>query len=733
MSFFVELKRRNVFRVGIAYLIGSWLLAQIADLLIDNIGAPDWVMKTLFVVLALGFPLSLFFAWAFEMTPDGVKRESEIDRSQSITNVTGRKLDRSIIFVLVLALGYFAWDKFSAQSQTVTPVEPTIVEEVAIDKSIAVLPFVNMSADANNEYFSDGLSEELLNLLAKVDGLKVAARTSSFKFKKSEADIGEIGRQLNVATVLEGSVRRSGNHARITAQLIKVDDGFHLWSETYDRELDNIFEVQDEIAKAIVDALKLPLLGHDAKPLTSTATTDNFEAYDLYLLGRHHARVYSEEDFNRAIEYYLRAIEIDPSFAAAYSGLADGYIFLSDFGNMPQGEAYQLARSAAEKALAIDPDSPEAHTSMGLLLNSLRHSGEAETHFLNALEVNPNYVNALLWYCNNLNNQYRVSEGMGLVMRAMNVDPLSHNVRRNYALQMSRVRRFDDAQNEIQAFIAAKPDDPMPYELWGDLFMAKGLPQNAVPMFRNAHRLRPGDIYMAAQNVDAGLALDDEGLVAYWLQEARGRGIDGQWTRKAENMVMYAIGDYSGLLRQVDQLLEALPGQMQFLSYRSVALMNLGQTDAALETLQSALESSGYESGQGLNGSQLLIATQLANALDLNGDNARRDALLAEITTVLGQLRQAEPAQQYVLFQNACLASVKNDLSGVLHEMATAVDNGFRKHWELLRNPIFKRWQENPEFIAFYKGMIDSAAAMRSEYQINNPAELTVAATKGVH
>ena len=733
MSFFVELKRRNVFRVGIAYLIGSWLLAQIADLLIDNIGAPDWVMKTLFVVLALGFPLSLFFAWAFEMTPDGVKRESEIDRSQSITNVTGRKLDRSIIFVLVLALGYFAWDKFSAQSQTVTPVEPTIVEEVAIDKSIAVLPFVNMSADANNEYFSDGLSEELLNLLAKVDGLKVAARTSSFKFKKSEADIGEIGRQLNVATVLEGSVRRSGNHARITAQLIKVDDGFHLWSETYDRELDNIFEVQDEIAKAIVDALKLPLLGHDAKPLTSTATTDNFEAYDLYLLGRHHARVYSEEDFNRAIEYYLRAIEIDPSFAAAYSGLADGYIFLSDFGNMPQGEAYQLARSAAEKALAIDPDSPEAHTSMGLLLNSLRHSGEAETHFLNALEVNPNYVNALLWYCNNLNNQYRVSEGMGLVMRAMNVDPLSHNVRRNYALQMSRVRRFDDAQNEIQAFIAAKPDDPMPYELWGDLFMAKGLPQNAVPMFRNAHRLRPGDIYMAAQNVDAGLALDDEDLVAYWLQEARGRGIDGQWTRKAENMVMYAIGDYSGLLRQVDQLLEALPGQMQFLSYRSVALMNLGQTDAALETLQSALESSGYESGQGLNGSQLLIATQLANALDLNGDNARRDALLAEITTVLGQLRQAEPAQQYVLFQNACLASVKNDLSGVLHEMATAVDNGFRKHWELLRNPIFKRWQENPEFIAFYKGMIDSAAAMRSEYQINNPAELTVAATKGVH
>ena len=730
MSFFVELKRRNVFRVGIAYLIGSWLLAQIADLLIDNIGAPDWVMKTLFVVLALGFPLSLFFAWVFEMTPDGVKRESEIDRSQSITNVTGRKLDRSIIFVLILALGYFAWDKFSAQTQTVTPVEPTIVEETAIDKSIAVLPFVNMSADADNEYFSDGLSEELLNLLAKVDGLKVAARTSSFKFKKSEADIGEIGKQLNVATVLEGSVRRSGNQARITAQLIKVDDGFHLWSETYDRELDNIFEVQDEIAKAIVDALKLPLLGHDAKPLTSTATTDNFEAYDLYLLGRHHARVYSEEDFNRAVEYFLRAIEIDPSFAAAYSGLADGYLFLSDFGNLPRGEAHQLARSAAEKALAINPDSPEAHTSMGLLLNNLRQNGEAETHFLKALEINPNYVNALLWYNNNLANQFRVSEGLSLVKRAMNVDPLSHDVRRNYALQMQRLQRYEDALNEIQAFIAAKPDDPMPYELWGNLLMARGLPQNAVPMFRNAHRLRPGDIYMAAQNVGAGLTLDDKDLVAYWLQEARGRGIDGQWTRKAENMVMYANGDYSGLLSQVDQLLEALPGQMIFLSYRGAALMNLGQADAALETLQSALENSGYLGDQGLNGSQLFIATQLANALDLVGDINNRDVLLTEIAAVLGELRQTGPAQKYVLFQSACLASVNNDLPGVLRELASAVDNGFRDHWELLRNPVFKRWQENPEFIAFHKGMLDSAAAMRSEYQINNPVQLSAAATE---
>ncbi|MDH4020524.1 MAG: hypothetical protein OEU84_13080 [Xanthomonadales bacterium] len=734
MSFFAELKRRNVFRVGIAYLIGAWLLAQIADLLIDNIGAPDWVMKTLFVVLALGFPLALFFAWVFEMTPDGVKRESEIDRSQSITNVTGRKLDRSIILILVLALAYFAWDKFSTPPQTVTPVEPTVVEETAIDKSIAVLPFVNMSADADNEYFSDGLSEELLNLLAKVDGLKVAARTSSFKFKKSEADINEIGKQLNVATVLEGSVRRSGNQARITAQLIKVDDGFHLWSETYDRELDNIFEVQDEIAKAIVDALKLPLLGHDAKPLTSTATTDNFEAYDLYLLGRHHAREYSEENFKRANEYFLRAIEIDPSFAAAYSGLADSYIYLSNYGDLSLGEANHLAQSAAEKALAIDPDSPEAHASMGLLLNGLGHYRAAEAHFQKALRVNPNYVNALLWYRTSMNSQFRFIEGAELVNRALNIDPLSHAAQTAHVRSFVAMLKFDDAMIEIQALIAANPDDATPYELWGNLFLKKGAPQQAIPMYRNSHRLRRGDIYMAQRNTLASLQLDDGGLVDYWLNEARSRGSEAQHTRNAENLVMYATGNFTGLLHQVDQLLVSQAGRIDLLLLRNSALMmSMGDIETARETLQSALDYSGYQDGQGLTGDQLEAAVQLANVYDKSGEAQKRDLLLAEINTTLERIRRTEPPNSLAIMLGAYVASIQGDLPGMLRELELSVNNGFRSHWALIRNPVFKRWQEHPDFIAFHQGMLEAAASMRSEYYINNPAMATATATEGAN
>lgn len=719
MSFLEELKRRNVFRVGIAYVVVAWLVLQVADVVINNIGAPSWLFQIILLLLGIGFPLILVFAWAYEMTPDGLKREKDVDRSQSIAPQTGNKLNHAIIVVLGLALAYFMWDKFT-MSARVTPAADT--EQESIDKSIAVLPFVNMSADTDNEYFSDGLSEELLNLLAKVDGLKVAARTSSFKFKNSEADISEIGTKLNVATVLEGSVRKSGNQARITAQLIKVDDGFHLWSETYDRNLDNIFEVQDEIATAIVDALRLPLLGHDAQPLASKSA-ENFAAYDLYLLGRYEARQYSEQSFTRAKEYYLASLENDPSFAPAYGGLADSYIFLSNFGDLPQGEAQQLARAATKKALSINPNSPEAHASMGLLLNELGHLPEAETHFQKALLVNPNYVNALIWYRNNLDSQFRITEAMGMISRAISVDPLSHSVRRNYASQLAAMLKFDESINEIQALIAANPEDPTPYELWGNLFRKKGQPQKAIPMFRNSHRLRPGDIYMAAHNVIAGLELNDKELVDYWLQEARDRGADGQWTRYAENFVMYADGNFADLLAQVDKLLESQPGQVQLLGYRHTALVTMGQFDMAKESLQQAMESSAYGSGQTLSGGHLLTAVFLANVLDLGGNELERDQLLSQVSKSLTHIRQSEPANGDVLFLSASVASIRNDLPTMMRYLELAVQNGFRRHWELVRSPVFARWQDNEGFKAFHQEMLKTAAKMLREYKVNNPEE----------
>jgi len=364
MSFIRELKRRNVFKVAAAYVIVGWLIMQAGEVLSPALHLPDWVNSTLAFFLILGFPLALIFAWAFEMTPEGIKKEKDVDRSESITGATGKKLNLTITIVLVLALGLLAFDKFVldperdaaeiasavkvAQEQTAVVTEPA-----ETGNSIAVLPFVNMSSDQEQEYFSDGLSEELLNLLAKIPELRVAARTSSFSFKGQNLEIPEIASRLKVAHVLEGSVRKSGNQIRITAQLIQADNGYHLWSETYDRELNNIFQIQDEIAVAVVDALKITLLGEAPK----VRETDP-EAYQMFLEGQFLRRQVTADSLGRAISLYQQALEIDPAYAPAWAEMAYSYLWFAGIGgdDMSIEKGSKLAGQAIEEALSLDPN-----------------------------------------------------------------------------------------------------------------------------------------------------------------------------------------------------------------------------------------------------------------------------------------------------------------------------------------------------------------------------------------
>jgi TolB-like protein len=282
MSFFEELKRRNVVRVGVAYVVIGWVTAQIAEFAFENFGAPDWVLKTIVVILLLGLPIALFFAWAFEMTPDGVKREKDVDRSESITSMTGRKLDRLIIAALVLAVAYFLWDRQTGVEQLESIAPPAAAETAEVEqppvagtdpRSIAVLPFVNMSSDQEQEWFSDGLTEEILNSLARTPDLLVAARTSSFKFKGSPEDIPTIAASLGVAHILEGSVRSSGDQLRVTAQLIRASDGFHLWSQTYDRNPEEVIAIQEEIAIEIAIALETAMDPEALAHMVSSGTS----------------------------------------------------------------------------------------------------------------------------------------------------------------------------------------------------------------------------------------------------------------------------------------------------------------------------------------------------------------------------------------------------------------------------------------------------------------------------
>ena len=334
---FEELKRRNVVRVAIAYLAASWLILQVIDLVIENVSAPPWVMQMILAMTAIGFPIVLAISWAFELTPEGMKRENEIDRSQSITPQTGRRLDRIIIIVLVIALGYFIWERQATDS--IPEVQEQIVEDAtgapaeAVGeitetkaRSIAVLPFVNMSSDAEQEWFADGLTEEILNSLARTPDLLVAARTSSFGFKGSTDPIPSIAATLGVDHVLEGSVRRGGDRLRVTAQLIRANDGFHLWSETYDRSPDDVITIQEEIAIQIATALETAM-DPDALAAMMSAGTNSVSAYNAYLEGlavvsggTRSGDVYERL---RARDAFELATEIDPEFSAAWYQLYD--------------------------------------------------------------------------------------------------------------------------------------------------------------------------------------------------------------------------------------------------------------------------------------------------------------------------------------------------------------------------------------------------------------------------
>jgi TolB-like protein/Flp pilus assembly protein TadD len=368
MGLVSELRRRNVFRVAIAYVIIAWVILEAGDVLAPALHLPEWVVSALVFFLILGFPLALIFAWAFEVTPEGIKLEKHVDRSKSITHLTGRKLDYVIIAVLAIGLVLFAFDKWVLEpSRDAEPAQATAetVTEKAIEstgQSIAVLPFVNMSADSENEYFSDGLSEEVLNALTRIPDLKVVARTSAFQFKGQNLDVVDVGRRLRVNHILEGSVRKAGERLRITAQLVETENGFHLWSQTFDRELKDVFAIQDEIAHAIAAALKVSLTGHRPE---ITSPQINLEAYDLFLKGRFHVAKRGE-DLWQGIDLLEQAVALDPDFAEAHAVLAHAHALTPLYapGSSPI-ESRDRAMKSAHRALALEPDNASALAALG--------------------------------------------------------------------------------------------------------------------------------------------------------------------------------------------------------------------------------------------------------------------------------------------------------------------------------------------------------------------------------
>ena len=485
MSLFNELKRRNVFKVSIAYVVLAWLVMQVADVILNNIEAPGWVFHVVLLFLALGLPFAVFFAWAFELTPDGLKREHEIDRSQSIASETGRKLNFTITAILVLALGYFAYDKFVVSASRETAAIEQAVEEATskailepadskadageTDKSIAVLPFVNMSSDKEQEYFSDGLSEELLNLLAKIPDLKVASRSSAFSYKGKDFKIEDVGRELNVAHVLEGSVRKSGNQVRITAQLIKTEDGFHLWSETWDRSLDNIFAIQDEISAAVVKELKVKLMG-GAPEVAET----NPEAYALVLQARHLELQKSAESLESAERLLKQALEIAPEYATGWSGLARVYSEQFAGGNLSIKEAYGMAIDAANRGIQIDPKHAPSYAAIGSIALLSNDPEDAALNLQKALQLDPANPYILSEAAVLVELLGRLDEAIEVLKFVVARDPVNAEGHAGLGRSYRVSSRWDEAIKAYRTSLALSPDRWGSYHGIGEAFLFKG-------------------------------------------------------------------------------------------------------------------------------------------------------------------------------------------------------------------------------------------------------------------
>ncbi|TDJ31379.1 MAG: tetratricopeptide repeat protein [Gammaproteobacteria bacterium] len=455
-SLFEELKRRNVLRVVVLYIVVGWLLIQVADVLFPAMELPNWTIRLVFAMLLIGFPAAIIFSWAFEITPEGVKREKDVDRSKSVTHHTGRKLDYITIGVVIAAVALAFADRLTrepqvvaesvVQAETAQPVETSSGRPESSETSIAVLPFVNMSDDASNEYFSDGISEELLNLLVRVEGLRVPSRTSSFAFKGTNTDLPTIAKKLAVDHVLEGSVRKAGNRVRITAQLIDVSDDRHLWSETYDRDLEDIFAVQDEIATAIVEALKGVLGMAQAAPVEHRPPTDNIEAYQLYLRARHIWAKRGAENLKTSLDYFEQAVELDPGFARALSGMASAYMLIPVYQGGDTADYWPLARETAERALEKDPDIGEAHAVIAAAHENASEWRDAEEAFRRAVAADPYDVTAAQWYAEFLYNVGRNGEAVKWLRKAYELDPLSPIVNASLAFALIGVDGFEEAR-----------------------------------------------------------------------------------------------------------------------------------------------------------------------------------------------------------------------------------------------------------------------------------------------
>lgn len=716
-SLFAQARRRRFFGTLALYIVGAWGALQAADLLFPGWGVPASAIRYVWIGAALALPLAAVFGWRYDITGQGIRRTPAREGEPH------RGLGRSDVVILVTLVAAVVGLGTAVVTQVLESrgdQRPYAATQEVQSNSIAVLAFVNMSSDDENEYFSDGISEQLLNELSRVPDLHVAARTSSFYFKDKTATVHEIGRALGVSTVLEGSVRKVGDKVRITAQLINAADGYHLWSETFDRELHDVFEVQDEIARAITDALRVERFVAVAERRTRGGT-DNAIAYDLYLRGLAYLRARNPDAVDRSVKYFEQALDLDPEFPLALDGLAYDYLLKTYDGSMRIAEALSLGLPLVHKALQLEPELEQAHATLGMLRSREGRFDEANGHFQRALAINPNYFQGQVNYGLSLVHQSRLKDAAAAYLRALALDPLNANLNFNLGSLMMLMGQFKDGRELLDKSISLQPVRLTVLAAKTHWLAQYGHLSEAVRNGVELHESHPG----FAPNVAAlaraymMLGLKEQALDMVTVLD-RLDASDHQ-SRMARWDVFLGSGDFDSFIEETSTWFERLdvqPGSelnfeqaLTVRQYGHALLLQQRDEEAAEHLLWAA---GGAEGVARITYDQMEVLKLLALAYQRLGRDDLADTLLERCGYLVDRAWESGWATPVLHVRRAEILAVRGLSDEAIDQLAVAVDKGFRDLGWLEYGIFWQGMQHDPGFDGIKVRIIEFVDAERA-------------------
>lgn len=711
------------------YTVASWLILQVADVVFGALELPLVWVRLVLAILILGFPLVMIVSWVYEMTPEGLQRESDVDRSQPVTQATGRRINILIAVLLVLAITVVAMDRLIPKTASVLDSSATYEkkETKSPDRSIAVLPFVNRSSLDDDVFFVDGIHDDILTQLARIDSLTVISRTSVEEFRATTQNMKEIGAALGVQNILEGGVQRAGDRVRINVQLIDVTTDDHLWADSYDRELTtaNIFSIQSEISTAIAIALDAALSPEEMQQLDSVPTED-LAAMEAYFLGQQAMLKRTSASLADAEQHFKRAIDLDPGYALAYVGLAKTYRLQTNYRGLPIEKQKSLAMPLIEQALAINDQLGEAYIAMATWIDD---SKTRETLYRKGIELAPSDVTGRISYGTFLLFHGRTDEGLARLTEAVRLDPLSSAARFSIGQAFQKLGRFDEAREQFEAIIRFDADYAVAYRLLGDLeWYIYGRLDDAMLRYRQALALDPGNPHISDRIAWLWSVLGDHAEADRWIE--RPRAIPGSGHRGRLVIAMFIRmdrGDFVEARRNAEEILADYPTEKNALWAVGLIDSAAGHASASVERYRTAYPALYDNSDATIDITNFWVAVSFARLLQETGNHARANRLLDRTLAYIQTIpRQGIGGEGYGL-TDAAIYVMQGRKDKALAALRQSADSGLRLLWraELKYGPVYATLHDEPEYKAIVAELeADMAAQLEHVHEMVANGEL---------